>query len=87
MPSALRPLENLAARGDRHGQAGPPPDPSPCRPQDRPLGLRGSSRVAYAADWGLFTDWGAAAGHVALPASVDTLIEFLDECPACLPAW
>jgi len=43
--------------------------------------------VGYAAGWGLFRDWCAAAGQSALPAPVYTLIDFLDDNPVAPATW
>ncbi len=40
-------------------------------------GLAASTRRAYQADWGAFEDWCAAAGRRALPASAQTLAEYV----------
>ncbi len=54
------------------------------RPQG---GLAASSRRAYAADWALFADWCIATGRTSLPATVDTVIAFLDDNPATPATW
>ena len=40
------------------------------------------TRAAYAGDWALFTDHCAVTDRPALPASPDTVVEFLNCCPA-----
>ena len=49
-------------------------------PMGRVLSAR--TRAAYASDWALFTDHCAVTDRPALPASPDTVVEFLQECPA-----
>ena len=49
-------------------------------PTGRVLSAR--TRAAYASDWALFTDHCAVTDRLALPASPDTVVEFLQECPA-----
>jgi hypothetical protein len=49
--------------------------------------LAASTRAAYAADWAFFTDWCTAAGHAPLPATADTVIDFLDDNPAPPATW
>ena len=44
--------------------------------------LSARTRAAYASDWALFTDHCAVTDRPALPASPDTVVEFLHECPA-----
>ena len=47
-----------------------------------PAGLSARSRVEYARDWSLFTDWCAAADLAPLPAAPATVAQFLTGCPA-----
>src|SRR5664279_6093783 len=49
-------------------------------PTGRVLSAR--TRAAYASDWALFADHCAVTDRSALPASPDTVVEFLDCCPA-----
>src|SRR5664279_388608 len=49
-------------------------------PTGRVLSAR--TRAAYAGDWALFTDHCAVTDRSALPASPDTVLEFLSSCPA-----
>ena len=44
--------------------------------------LSARTRAAYASDWALFTDHCAVTDRPALPASPDTVVEFLQECAA-----
>ena len=44
--------------------------------------LSARTRTAYASDWALFTDHCAVTDRPALPASPDTVVEFLQQCPA-----
>jgi hypothetical protein len=44
--------------------------------------LSARTRRTYAADWALFTDWCTATDTTALPADPQTVIEFLQGCPA-----
>jgi len=43
--------------------------------------LSSHTRAGYAADWALFTDWCAAAGHTPLPADWATITAFSAGCP------
>ena len=38
--------------------------------------------AAGGAEWVLFTDWCAVAGHAALPATAETVLMFFGDCPA-----
>ena len=49
-------------------------------PTGRVLSAR--THAAYASDWSLFTDHCAVTDRPALPASPDTVVEFLNCCPA-----
>lgn len=49
--------------------------------------LAARTRAAYAADWAFFADWCAASGHSPLPATADTVIDFLDDNPAAPATW
>jgi len=49
-------------------------------PTGRVLSAR--TRAAYASDWALFTDHCAVTDRLAMPASPDTVVEFLQQCPA-----
>src|SRR5664279_1331042 len=49
-------------------------------PTGRVLSAR--TRAAYASDWALFTDHCAVTDRSALPASPDTVVDFLSSCPA-----
>jgi len=51
-------------------------------PTGRVLSAR--THAAYASDWALFTDHCAVTDRPALPASPDTVVEFLQQCPAAL---
>jgi hypothetical protein len=44
--------------------------------------LSARTRAAYTSDWALFTDHCAVTERPALPASLDTVVEFLSSCPA-----
>jgi len=44
--------------------------------------LSARTRSAYASDWALFTDHCAVTERPTLPASPDTLVDFLSSCPA-----
>ena len=44
--------------------------------------LSARTRAAYASDWALFTDHCTVTDRPALPASPDTVVEFLQQCPA-----
>jgi hypothetical protein len=44
--------------------------------------LSARTRAAYASDWALFTDHCTVTNRPALPASPDTVVEFLQQCPA-----
>src|SRR5262245_8885838 len=41
-----------------------------------------NTKAAYAADWRHFTEWCAALGIMALPASADSVIAYLSELPS-----
>ena len=43
--------------------------------------LSANTRIGYAADWALFTDWCAATNHTALPADWVTVTAFTSVCP------
>ena len=67
-----------------------PPPQTTTRPElqtGRRRELAASTRAAYTADWAFFTDWCTAAGHTPLPATADTLIDFLDDNPAPPATW
>lgn len=49
---------------------------------NRPSRLSPSTVAGYAADWALFTDWACATDQLALPASPDAVLAFLQDCPA-----
>ncbi len=38
--------------------------------------------AAGGAEWVLFTDWCAVAGHDSLPATAETVLMFFGDCPA-----
>ncbi len=46
--------------------------------------LSAATRVGYASDWALFTDWCTAADQPALPAAATTVVLFLTENPAAV---
>lgn len=46
--------------------------------------LSAATRVGYASDWALFTDWCTAADQPALPAVATTVVLFLTENPAAV---
>jgi len=46
-----------------------------------------STTLAYRADWDLFTTWCHAANHAPLPATADTVAQFLREMPAAVATW
>jgi len=47
-----------------------------------PRVLSARTRRTYAADWALFTDWCAATDTTALPTDPQTVVDFLQGCPA-----